>query len=801
MSDHPVAPRASHAKRALEASVSPSEQPREQEQASTPLEASTQAPAASTQAPVASTQAPAAASEETTGTAAGPITNDATDAPSAAASGATASPSETTSAAGIHAAENVDFEALLRDVLEHPERILKENLTPEQVLEIQKRLNPYAGIASTTKAPDHVRVAACSYTNLRESYIRRLTMTSLVGFLFQMLHEWEVPAASRRWTPVKKNKNKDKDDPACQPWDAADLVAKLEAIVAVAQESRDAAAASAAALQAANDAELCAEKPEDVARAASVAAEQRASAAALAAKAAGLLYAATRTLQKAGLDADRRLESTAAQGMQHAEVKKILERFPPPSQLEVPAGVAADIIGGFLRHWFEFDPSVHVRSGYDAKTMEAAVEKVLVGTPPGAAVLNDALDPSHLPLEAVRAAAPPPSDEDRGAVETIMESSRSYAAVAALLRDERLTDAALAAIQKPDAFKQYLFPVPPGDAARRAADTIPPQDTFHRWGYYTEVNYEALRTITEAIYPERVDLDWGLALWETFEGTQKEVDKAFQAYCLRYQDEVPSSIMAIEFGQWSLLADFKQNRDKINFYNKHTAVLERILDRHAADKRIGAELMRNRVRQAKAQNIATDGPDAPGLKDYRRAQSESGADLSTKGVERVIGIEEMKRLEKARGNLKAARELELLEQLEKIIADLGALQKTRALTPDEQVELTRATKDAERSREMLAVPDDAIQVDVFTNDAKTGTFGKTHFYTKAEAPEQFAAARREHEASRADQSQHPVVAASASSAAGTAPLAPYAAEHQAHAEKRTQAEMKAEAEADVAARD
>ena len=40
-----------------------------------------------------------------------------------------------------------------------------------------------------------------------------------------------------------------------------------------------------------------------------------------------------------------------------------------------------------------------------------------------------------------------------------------------------------------------------------------------------------------------------------------------------------------------------------------------------------------------------------------------------------------------------------------------------------------------QAKEMINVPDDAIQVDVFTTDAD-GNMQKSHFYTKAEAPEE-----------------------------------------------------------------
>jgi hypothetical protein len=660
----------------------------------------------------------------------------------------------------------VDFDNLVSDIIDNPELLLTAKLTVEQVLEVQRRINPYAGIAGPAPGEDVVRIAACSYTNLREDYLRRLTMTSLVGFIFQMSKEWDVPASARQWTPDGKVAAADLASRPCNPQA---LVERLEATLAIAKEAAAADAAAAESKRAA--AEMDVVLPANASGAARAAVErQYVESSSNAAKAAGLLYAATHATHRCGVDAGHRLRATAEAGMEFPEVKSIIGQFPlplPPSQVEMPADVAKNIIDGFLRNWFEFDPSAHVRSGHDAKTINAAVEMQLIN---GSAVPVDTADPGHLTVEAVRAGAPAPNAEHRGAVQVIMASKSSYNAVAALLRDDALAAAAFAAVQDPDTFKHYLFPVAAASAARPAADVIPPQDTFHRWGYYTEVNYEELRIITEAIYPERPDLDWALALWDVFEGTQDEVDKAFEKHCQRYQDETPSALKALEFGNWSLLADFKQNRKKIQFYNKNTEVLKRILDRHTEDKRIGADLMRNRVRQTKARNIATDGPDAAGLKAYKRNVAEKGQDLGAKGVERVIGAEEMRRLERARGNMKAAKELELLDELEKTIKTLGEMETLRALTADEARELKSARSDVERVREMVRVPDDAIQVDVFTSNPSTGGFAKSHFYSKAEAPEHLDKTAAEKAAGEAA-SDHPAVANSMPK------LAPFAVDH------------------------
>lgn len=681
-----------------------------------------------------------------------------------------------------------DFDALLKDVLENPELIRTAKMSAEDLLELQKRINPYAGIGGPPIDPDRrrVRVAAASFTNLREDYLRRLTMTSLVGFLFQVFEEWEVPAAARCWVPAAPP---NADPAAAAPYATGALTGRLEAALAVAREADAAAAHAAAAAALAAEAAAVAEPGETAAEtAAGTAAAADADAAA---KAAGLAYAAAHAAHRVGLEAGLRLRATAEAGMAFPAVRAILARAPmppAPGQVTMPADAAKAIIGGFLRRWLEFDPSVHVRSGHDAKAVADAVARVPVGA--GEAFV-DTKDPDHLPLAAVLEAAPAPAPEHRAAFATITASPRAYAAAAALLHDACLADAALVALENEAAFRSYLFPVAAGSAAAHAATHVPPQDTFHRWAYYTEVNHDALRTVTEALYPERADLDWAIGLWEVFEGTPEETAAKFEAHCQRYQDECSSSIRSISFGGWTLLADFSENRKKIEFYNRHTEVLKRILDRHTADKKIGADLMRKRVVAAKAANIAEDGPDAAGLNKYRQQLAARGQDLAGKGVAKVISPEQMRRLEKAGGDVKAAQELELLEQHEETVRTLTALAKTRPLDPNEQRDLDFAVADLPRVREMVAVPPGAIQVDVFEHNTKTGSFTKTHFYTEAEAPPAPGEAKTAGAGAGA-RPEHPAVAMA--TAYPPPQLAPFAAEHQLSAlAPRSDAARRAEA--------
>jgi hypothetical protein len=182
--------------------------------------------------------------------------------------------------------------------------------------------------------------------------------------------------------------------------------------------------------------------------------------------------------------------------------------------------------------------------------------------------------------------------------------------------------------------------------------------------------------------------------------------------------------LLIDLGGWSFLGAFKKNREKIEFYNKNTSILKSILDRHTEDKKLGEDLMQKRVKKEKAKNIAKYGPDAPGLATYKATR---------KGVpQTTISAEEMKRLEAARGDLKAARELEVIDQNKAKLRQLDDIKAYRPLSSQEQTDYKRAEEAIKHAEEMLEVPDNSIQVDVFQHDTRTGKFTKSKFYSLAD---------------------------------------------------------------------
>lgn len=603
--------------------------------------------------------------------------------------------------------ESVDFDKLLNDVMENPELLLNpDTITNDQIIELQKRINPYIGLTDSCD-PDNKQIAVCSYTNLREDYLKRFTMTSMVSFLFQMLYEYEVPKGQRVWIPITEESN--------DMFNITNLKEQLQGIVSILEEAEESDKKEKELQRKLVINELL--DIEDINNKFIYDLHQ---------KKIGLLYTVTHMIRELGLLADSKLNVTTKEANKYPEVREIIRtkkhNITEFSEREFPSEKAKEVIDMFLKYWLAFDPSIHIRSGFNPESIKKVVKDINTHS-----IVVDSEDPSHLTVEELRRVLEPKTSKDKDVLNILLSTNQNLNASRNIIRDENMYDAIKYAIDNSELFKHYLLPV-------RTIDTniIPPQDTFHRWNYYIEVNYEELRTVTETLYPEKSDLDWAIAIWTTFKGTDVELEEQFTNYCQKHSDELPSIVKALEMGKWSLLADFKENRKNVQFYNKHTEVLKKIIDRHTEDKKIGTELMRNRVRQVKAKNIAEQGPDAPGLKAYKATISGEGKDLTTKGVERVISPEDMKRLEKAQGNIKAAKELEVIDEYEKLIHGLEDIKNYRELTNEENDRYLRAKDYLLRAKEMINVPDDAIQVDVFTTDTKTGNFSKTHFYTKCD---------------------------------------------------------------------
>ncbi len=206
----------------------------------------------------------------------------------------------------------------------------------------------------------------------------------------------------------------------------------------------------------------------------------------------------------------------------------------------------------------------------------------------------------------------------------------------------------------------------------------PPLDVFYHFKRYMTNHWEQLREATNVLYAEKPDLEFAIQYYDHFEDLEQA-----EEHQKKYESSVIAPIFTVENGAWTLMGPFKQNRDRVNFYNKNTEIMKRIFEQMEMDQRLGKDLMEKRVRTQKKRNIETDGPDDPGLTKYSAALNT----IDSLGAKKILSDEEK-----------------------------------------------RALSEATREKEMREVPEDAVQVDVFHQD-DSGKLVKDKFYTKSEAPE------------------------------------------------------------------
>lgn len=206
----------------------------------------------------------------------------------------------------------------------------------------------------------------------------------------------------------------------------------------------------------------------------------------------------------------------------------------------------------------------------------------------------------------------------------------------------------------------------------------PPIDVFYHWDRYIHNNYEQLREATNVLYNDKPDLEFAIHYF----GHYDTKDKA-DAFKRKNESRFISPVFTIENGAWTLLGPFKENRGRVEFYNKNTEILKRIFDQMETDQKLGKDLMKKKVIKAKTKEYRQFDADPKGLEEYKEAMGT----IESLGAQPILSLDEKRKL-----------------------------------------------AEAVRVRDMAEVPADAIQVDVYQKNAD-GNLVKGKFYTKAEDPQ------------------------------------------------------------------
>jgi hypothetical protein len=216
---------------------------------------------------------------------------------------------------------------------------------------------------------------------------------------------------------------------------------------------------------------------------------------------------------------------------------------------------------------------------------------------------------------------------------------------------------------------------------------IPPNDTHCRFNSYYEVNYERLRQATLDIYNVKPDLEHAMIVYDVVD-TQKDVDVFIQ----KYGSTSKYDILSFPLNCWTLMGPFKENRSRIDYYNKNNQIIKSMLEQQEKDVGLKEELMKKRIKTKKVRSEKVFGKDSPEFEQYRKMNP---SELESKYGVTMEDTED--------GSIKIVKEMV-------VNAETG-----KKLTLDED-----------------GVPVDGLEVPITTINAQTGETTKTRFFTEAQ---------------------------------------------------------------------
>lgn len=363
-------------------------------------------------------------------------------------------------------------------------------------------------------------------------------------------------------------------------------------------------------------------------------------------------------------------------------------------RVELLTSTARGISRKFLNRNFDFNPDLHVRGAHSKSSGERkskidgikeCAQAAIVATT-ATAKIADSPDRafqfirSHIltTYQEVKIAA----DAIKAAIDALRVLPEPALSAAA--------DARGILVRKWAILNQHLDKLSAIAKPIATADTLaewtidPPANVFHQFDRYLTNHHEQLRDVVSALYDEQFDIEFSIILYDAF-----KTPEAAREHQVRHNDEFRHEVLTIANNGITMLGSFKENRDKVDYYNKNTEILKRMHDQLEQDHKLGADLMKKKVDTKKRKNIAEAGPDAPGLAAYSKSMN--------------------------------------------TVAELGAKKQLSKEDADKYAEALKTARDIKDDYE---VPDDAIQIDMFYPAVVDGkpVLNKKKFYSQAEKP-------------------------------------------------------------------
>jgi len=163
---------------------------------------------------------------------------------------------------------------------------------------------------------------------------------------------------------------------------------------------------------------------------------------------------------------------------------------------------------------------------------------------------------------------------------------------------------------------------------RRMTNVIPPVELYKHLDNYINSNYDAIRMATNDLYCEKPDLDYMIIIYDAFDSEEKYND-----FVHKHEGDFTMEIRCARQNHWIFQTPCSANRDTLQMYNREHRILQEILDTKQEEAKVGRELMQNRMKKLKEQNIEEAGPDDEKfISNYRKNK---GKELRKSGLKEI----------------------------------------------------------------------------------------------------------------------------------------------------------------------
>ena len=182
-------------------------------------------------------------------------------------------------------------------------------------------------------------------------------------------------------------------------------------------------------------------------------------------------------------------------------------------------------------------------------------------------------------------------------------------------------------------------------------DLIPPGDYFYRFNVYLDKHYEQVLDATRDLYHEKPDFDASFFPYRKFAGDSEDsntheklsINEEIKRFRHEHVRDIHFGINEAKMGHWTMIAPYKHNRDRIEYFGANTAIFDEMFKMKAAERVLAKDMMDKVVEGKRKKLEAVHGKKDP---DFEKNYGSIGSENLTKfGVDKINEEEEDQELD------------------------------------------------------------------------------------------------------------------------------------------------------------